>query len=138
MSNFGQGDATFQAAGGCEGIRQLVDDFYDAMQADEHYVPLAALHGSIDEVTRDKLTRFLWAWMGGPRTYSNRYGSINIPSAHAHLPITEQHRDLWLECMERALRTQPYPEELVEYLLAQLAIPAERAQIAAARRAQKQ
>ncbi len=30
-TQYGTGDASFQAAGGAAGLRQLVDDFYEAM-----------------------------------------------------------------------------------------------------------
>jgi hemoglobin len=45
---------------------------------------------------------------------------------HKHLDITALERDLWLDCMSRALAEQDYPTDLVEYLLQQLYIPAER------------
>ena len=71
MSNppYGQLDATFQAAGGETGIRELVDRFYDLMTSNPDYKALANLHPQFDEQTRDKLARFLCGWMGGPRRY---------------------------------------------------------------------
>ncbi len=77
-------------------------------------------------LARDKLARFLCGWMGGPRRYSEKYGPINIPQVHAHLPITVAERDQWLQCMAEALEEQPYPEELKSYLRVQLAVPAKR------------
>ncbi|HEX7763167.1 MAG TPA: globin, partial [Cellvibrio sp.] len=58
--------------------------------------------------------------------YHEKYGSINIPRDHAHLPIGEAERDAWLLCMERAIAKQNYSPEFSTYLLAQLRIPAER------------
>ena len=63
---------------------------------------------------------------GGRRLFSEKYGRISIPSAHAHLGVTAVERDLWLDCMARALAQQDYPESLVGYLLKELAVPAER------------
>ena len=64
----------------------------------------------------------------GDATYQAAGGQtgIRIPEAHKHLDITMVERDLWLECMARALSEQDYPSALVEYLQHQLFIPAER------------
>lgn len=123
---YGVGDATFQAVGGEEGIRKLVDSFYDVMEAQSAYQTIRSLHNPDLEVARDKLSRFLCGWMGGPRRYSEKYGKISIPGVHAHLRVTEVERDQWLACMAEALAQQAYPADLVTYLQTELAVPAER------------
>ena len=123
---YGEGDATFQAAGGEAGIRRWVDAFYDIMETSPTYSEIWAWHPQDHETSRDKLTRFLCAWTGGPRLYREKYGPISIPSAHRHLAITEQHRDHWLACMAEALERCDYPEELRSYLLTELSVPANR------------
>ncbi len=123
---YGKEDATFQAAGGEPGIRALVDRFYDIMATDERYRDIWLMHTQPPEVARDKLARFLCAWTGGPRLYSQKYGPISIPKVHSHLPISSAHRDQWLSCMGDALATQNYPARFQRYLLEQLAIPASR------------
>lgn len=135
---YGQGDATFQAAGGEAGVRALVDDFYDIMSTDPRFATIYSWHSKDQEQTRDKLARFLCAWMGGPRRFSEKYGPISIPKAHQHLPVTGVERDQWLECMGLALARQPYPPALVRYLLEQLAVPAERVRALRARLDQEQ
>jgi hemoglobin len=72
------------------------------------------------------LALFLGGWMGGPKPFIYKYGPIRIPAAHSHLQVTAVERDLWLECMGRAMRRQNYPVALTDYLLQQLFIPAER------------
>ncbi|MEX2516198.1 MAG: group II truncated hemoglobin [Gammaproteobacteria bacterium] len=121
---YGQGDVTFQAAGGGAGIRQLVDHFYDIMASAPAYRRIYNWHPDGD-AARDKLARFLCGWMGGPRRYQENFGPISIPSAHQHLPITAVERDLWLGCMDEALAHQDYPQELRHYLQEQLRTPAE-------------
>jgi hemoglobin len=123
---YGDGNATFQACGGEVGIRNLVDAFYDLMTTEEKFANLRSMHPSDLAISRDKLARFLCGWTGGPRLYTEKYGSITIPGAHAHLRVTATERDQWLTCMASALALQPYPESLVKYLLAQLWVPAER------------
>jgi len=123
---YGVGDASFQAAGGEAGLRKLVDDFYDAMDQLPEAAKIRAMHPVDLTVTRDKLTRFLCGWLGGPKLYAERYGSIIIPQAHRRFEIGPAERDAWLACMREALKNQPYAAEFKQYLLEQLYVPAER------------
>ncbi|MEP1472976.1 MAG: group II truncated hemoglobin [Halieaceae bacterium] len=123
---YGKADATFKAAGGEVGVRALVDAFYDIMGSEGAYREIWIMHPEVNEVSRDKLARFLCAWTGGPRLYAEKYGAISIPGVHAHLAISSAHRDQWLGCMEQALKRCDYPQEFQQYMLAQLAVPAER------------
>ncbi|MFK7958634.1 MAG: group II truncated hemoglobin [Lysobacterales bacterium] len=121
---YGQKDATFQAAGGEEGIRALVDSFYDLMSSKQEYRKIFDWHPDGDSA-RDKLARFLCGWMGGPRRYHEKYGSISIPRVHAHLAISSTEKQMWIDCMGEALARQPYEVSLKQYLLEQLSVPAE-------------
>ena len=123
---YGKADSTFRAAGGEPGLRVLVDAFFDIMEHDVRASDIWNMHPPTRDLTRDKLASFLCAWTGGPRLYNEKYGAISIPGVHAHLAITAQHRDQWLSCMEQALRQCDYPEDFCDYLLTQLAIPADR------------
>jgi hemoglobin len=123
---YGKEDATYQAAGEYDGIKKLVDDFYDIMSELNESKKILAMHPSDQEVTRDKLTRFLCAWTGGPRLYKEKYGAISIPQAHSHLTIGSAERDAWLLCMKKALAKQGYPQNFQDYMITQLAVPAER------------
>jgi hemoglobin len=128
---YGDGDASFQAAGGVEGIRRLVAEFYRQMDTLPEAAAIRAMHPSDLSGSADKLHRFLCGWLGGPKLYMEKYGSIHIPSAHAHLAIGEQERDAWLLCMERALAMQNYPQDFRDYLLRELFRPAEGCRLAA-------
>ena len=126
---YGTDDASFQAAGGVEGIRKLVDDFYDLMETRPDASRIRRMHPRDLEISRDKLARFLCGWLGGPKLFSEKYGPITIPGAHAHLDIGEAERDAWLNCMAEAASKQPFAEDFKEYLLVQLGVPAERVRI---------
>lgn len=126
LTPYGHQDTSFQTAGGVEGIRALVDDFYDEMQSQPFAQSIFAMHPKDNATSRDKLTRFLCGWMGGENLYREKYGAINIPRDHSHLAIGEAERDAWLRCMKNALIKQNYPEDFKAYLLQQLAMPAER------------
>lgn len=123
---YGLMDNSFQSAGGYEGLKQLIDYFYDLMGREEEARAIHEMHTDAQLVRRDKLTRFLCGWLGGPRLFSETYGPINIPKVHSHLRITEVERDAWLQCMEKALEKMPYELDFKIYLLAQLRVPAER------------
>ncbi|RYY73760.1 MAG: globin [Gammaproteobacteria bacterium] len=123
---YGFSDASFKAAGGEEGVRKLVDDFYNLMEGLPEAAVIRAMHKTDLTSSRDKLTLFLCGWMGGPKLYHEKYGSINIPRDHSHLSIGEAERDAWLLCMERAIALQHYAPAFADYLLTQLRIPAER------------
>lgn len=123
---YGDGDASFQAAGGVEGIRQLVNDFYDIMDELPEAKSIRDMHPEDLTVSRDKLARFLCGWLGGPKLYREKYGRIQIPRAHSHLSIGVRERDTWLGCMWKALEKQPYQKDFKRYLIEQLFVPAER------------
>lgn len=123
---FGTGDASYQAAGGFEGLQRLVDDFYQIMDHNPAAQDLRRMHPASLDSARDKLTCFLSGWLGGPRLFSERYGPISIPAFHAQWPIDDQHATQWLDCMAQAIARQPYPSDFADYLLAQLRVPAQR------------
>ncbi len=125
-SNYGEGDASFNAAGGVEGIKKLVDAFYDAMETIPQAQHVREMHRPNLDESRDKLTRFLAGWLGGPKLFSEKYGPIRIPVAHRHLSIGPAERDAWLACMQIAINEQPYPQEFRDYFMKQIYVPAER------------
>lgn len=122
---YGTDDASFQAAGGVDGLRLLVDNFFDRMGSDQRFGTIFAMHPDDRETSRDKLHRFLCGWLGGPRLYREKYGAIGIPRVHAHLAIDTPERDQWLTCMRESVAEQPYAEDFKRYLLEQLFVPAE-------------
>jgi hemoglobin len=123
---YGEEDNSFNAAGGFDGIKQLVDAFYDAMETLPQAQHIRAMHSTDLDESRDKLSRFLTGWLGGPKLFSEKYGPIRIPVAHRHLAIGPAERDAWLACMQIAVDAQPYPQNFREYLMTQLYVPAER------------
>lgn len=123
---YGMGDASYRAAGGEAGIRELVDAFYGAMDRLAEAATIRAMHPQDLSLARDKLARFLCGWLGGPNRYAEKYGPIRIPQAHARFAIGPAERDAWLSCMAEALKHQPYAPEFKRYLLEQLRVPAER------------
>jgi len=126
FSEYGDGDSSFRAAGGVAGIERLVDDFYRIMDESPDANTIRRMHPKDLEVARDKLARFLSGWLGGPKRYNEKYGSISSPVVYARFPIVTRERDAWLACMRAAVAQQDYAPRFAAYLLEQLAIPAER------------
>ena len=124
-SQYGVGDATYQAAGGLEGITRLVDRFYNNMDTLPEASALRAMHADDLSESRRKLVFFLSGWMGGPKLFAEHYSSISLPVAHSHLPIDEEGKNSWLHCMELSLRELEYPQDFCDYLMQKLATPAE-------------
>lgn len=123
---YGEGDTSYRAAGEREGITKLVDAFYRIMDELPEARVIRRMHPRDLTVSRDKLARFLCGWLNGPKLFSEKYGPIRIPSAHAHLPVGPRERDAWLLCMEKAIAEQHYDPDFAAYLLRELRVPAER------------
>jgi hemoglobin len=126
---FGFQDTSFKAAGGIDGIARLVDAFYDNMDTLPQAEVIRAMHAEDLGVSRDKLARFLCGWLGGPRLFREKYGTISLTGVHSHLAVGEAERDAWLECMRLAIAEQDYSSDFSIYLLEQLAVPAERVRV---------
>jgi hemoglobin len=123
--NYGEGDATYQAVGGIDGITRLVNCFYDYMESLPEAKVVRDMHPQDLTVSRQKLIYFLSGWMGGEKLFRQHFGPISIPVVHKHLPIDEHGRDMWLLCMKKALEELQYPDSLKTYLIDKLSVPAE-------------
>ena len=134
VDTFGDKDSSYIAAGKLEGIHRLVICFYNFMSELEEAVHIRDMHPADLTVSIDKLTCFLSGWLGGPRLYADKYGAFSIPQVHKHLAVTETERDAWLLCMHQALEQQPYSPSFRQYMLKQLAVPAERIRLTCAER----
>jgi len=122
---YGVADASFNAAGREVGIRRLVECFYAHMDVMSETQHMRAMHPEDLAESIDKIACFLCGWLGGPRLFQKKYGSISIPDVHRHLNIGEAERDAWLMCMQKAVEEQPFDASFKIYLMQQLAIPAQ-------------
>ena len=95
------------------------------MGADKRFHTIWDMHPDDKEISRDKLHRFLCGWLGGPKLYREKYGSIGIPRVHAHLDVREAERDQWLTCMQESVDEQPWDDSFKEYLMGAFWVPAE-------------
>ncbi|WP_159886288.1 globin domain-containing protein [Paenibacillus puerhi] len=90
----------YEALGGAEGIRRLVESFYPKVQAHPLLGPL--FPADITPVM-DKQYMFLSQFFGGPALFSEHHGHPMMRARHLPFPITEERAKAWLGCMAQAL-----------------------------------
>jgi hemoglobin len=110
----------FDAVGGEQTFRRLVDRFYEGVAAD---APLRALYPESDlGPAADRLTLFLIQYWGGPHTYSETRGHPRLRMRHHPFAVTPDQRDRWLTHMRVAVDDleldEPYATMLWDYLVA--------------------
>ena len=88
---FGVGDASYQAAGGIDGIQKLVGCFYDLMDSLPESQNIRAMHRKDLKTARTRLAWFLSGWLGGPKLYQEQVGSISIPGFHRRCSTFRHH-----------------------------------------------
>ena len=93
----------YDRVGGAEGVRKLVDRFYDLMDTLEEARALRALHATSLVESREKLFEFLSGWLGGPPIYIEKRGHPRLRARHMPFVIDDAGIDAWLLCMNRAL-----------------------------------
>ena len=94
----------YELLGGEAKVRELVTRFYDLMDAERAFAGIRKLHKPDLSPAREKLTLFLSGWLGGPQLYTERFGHPMLRARHLPFPIGTAERDLWLACMDRAMR----------------------------------
>ena len=96
----------YDMLGGEQGIRQLVNRFYDLMDELPEAWELRKIHQQDLQSARAKLFKFLSGWLGGPGLYEAEYGHPRLRARHMPFPVDTQMRDQWLMCINQALDEQ--------------------------------
>ncbi len=105
----------YQAIGGEQGIRALVQRFYRLMDSLPETREIRAMHADLG-VAEEKLVAFLSGWMGGPPLYAQKFGPPRLRARHMPFPIDERARDQWMYCMDRAMQEEGLDSGLREQL----------------------
>lgn len=103
----------YDMLGGENGVRRLVNRFYELMDELPETWELRKIHAQDLQGARDKLFKFLSGWLGGPGLYEAEYGHPRLRLRHMPFPVNTQMRDQWLLCMGMALDEQ-VPDELLK------------------------
>src|SRR4030095_3698814 len=111
----------YEALGGAETIRLIVESFYPKVQAHPLIGPL--FPPDIDPVI-EKQYLFLTQFFGGPSLYSDKYGHPMMRARHLPFAITPERAGAWLDCMRGALQEVGIDEELQTIVIDRLSGPA--------------
>ena len=115
-----QNVTAYEALGGEQKLRRIVERFYALMDAVPEYYDVRKLHPADLQSSTDKLYMFLSGWLGGPSLYINAYGHPRLRARHLPFAIGIAERDQWMACMVQALEEEGVEERLKEVLRAAL------------------
>ncbi len=103
----GRADTFFDAVGGEDTFRKLVDGFYAGVAEDPVLRPLYP----DDDLgaASERLRMFLIQYWGGPSTYSQQRGHPRLRMRHVPFEIGVAQRDAWLRRMRTALDSIELP-----------------------------
>ncbi|MBK9647930.1 MAG: group II truncated hemoglobin [Deltaproteobacteria bacterium] len=93
----------YEALGGEEALRQLVERFYEHMDEDAEALTIRRMHPEDLARAQQRLFEFLSGWLGGPNLYWERHGHPRLRMRHLPFAIDAAARDAWMGCMRLAL-----------------------------------
>ena len=93
----------YELIGGENGLRKLVERFYDLIDSSPEAAKIRALHPKSLKQSREKFLMFLSGWSGGPQLYVEKYGHPRLRMRHMPFSIGIVERDQWIWCMNKAL-----------------------------------
>jgi hemoglobin len=105
----------YERLGGRDGIRAVVDDFYDRLVADEELGPY--FDGADVERLRRTQTDFLCEAAGGPETYD----AAPVRDAHSHVPFTPSDVQRAVDLLSESLDEFDVADEDAEAVVAAIA-----------------
>lgn len=108
-------ETLYERLGGHDGIRAVVDDFYDRLLDDDELGPFFA--DADMEKLRQTQTDFLCEAAGGPETYD----AEPVREAHLHIPFTPDHIQRAIELLDESLAEFNVPEEDAEAVVQAIA-----------------
>lgn len=106
----------YDLLGGEQGVRSLCGAFYRIMDETAETQEIRAMHKESMAEIEEKLFEYLSGWLGGPRLYQERTGTVCINDPHKPFSIGEDQRDQWLLCMNKALEDIGANEEVRDML----------------------
>ncbi len=91
--------------GGEDALRELVEHFYDLVEARPEGAQIVRLHmdGHGLAATRAQQFNFLCGFFGGRQYYKELHGHMNVKLIHEHIPILQKDAEDWLTLMDQAL-----------------------------------
>lgn len=95
----------YDLVGGEEGLRNLIETFYDIIEFEPEGRVLLVLHLRGHGVAHSRIEQFnfLSGFFGGPSLYVQKYGHSDVRQMHEHVEINAEAKDAWLNCMSIAI-----------------------------------
>lgn len=114
-----RGPLLYDRVGGADGLRALIETFYDIVEFEPEGRVLHLLHLRGHGVTHSRIEQFnfLSGFLGGPRLYVEKYGHSDVREMHAHVEIDSEARDAWLTCMSIAVDRVGLPPSVKRELM---------------------
>ncbi len=106
----------YDALGGADGLRRLVDRFYALMDELPEAYAVRQLHPESLAGSAESLFEFLSGWFGGPPLYVAKKGHPRLRQRHRPYAIGPVERDEWMLCMTQAVAEQVADAALRERL----------------------
>ncbi len=104
------GQTFYDAIGGHETIKRIVDRFYEGVESDPVLRPLYP-EEDLGPANR-RFRMFLEQYWGGPTTYSQERGHPRLRMRHAPFAVTPEAKDRWLVHFRAGLDEVALPPEL--------------------------
>lgn len=115
---WGDADTPYAEIGGMDRVRQLVEIFYDIIEADSPI--LREMLPSDTSVSRAKLFEFMTGWLGGPPLYIEKHGHPRLRMRHFPFSIGDHEAAEWMRCMTEAIDETEVADPLRAFLIEKL------------------
>jgi hemoglobin len=104
----------YEKVGGEDGVKKLVNTFYDKIETTEEGKPvlLLQLRGHGIAHARVEQVNFLSGFLGGPKLFIEKWGHSDIRKIHEHIEIDETASESWLNCMQMTVDELGYDSDL--------------------------
>ena len=111
---WGPEETPYDAIGNEEGLRRLVEAFYDRIDAESPV--LRAMLPRDDSGSRQKLFEYLSGWLGGPNLYVEKRGHPRLRMRHIAFPIGSDESTEWMRCMRIAMAEAGVVGDIARFL----------------------
>lgn len=109
----------FEQIGGSPTVARIVEAFYARVEVDDILRPL---YPEDLGPGKQKLAWFFEQWLGGPTSYSDRYGHPRLRRRHFPFVIDERAAGRWLRLMREAWHEAGIPHEVQGRVFERLAV----------------
>lgn len=119
-------DSIFRQIGGKKKVNKIVNHFYHVMDTDSFAKECRQLHPEDLSSANEKLKLFLYGWLGGPQTFTKKYGHPRLRQRHFPFKVSTDTAQQWLYCMNKSLEHEGVESAQKEMMMSYLGPLAQR------------